>query len=422
MIWHPFTPQGKSDLPLRIVRAEREFLYGEDGKAYIDAIASWWTVIHGHNHPAIRQAIYEQLKKLDHVMLAGFTHESAEQLAESLLNRAGGNFSHVFYSDNGSTAVEVMLKLARQYWVNRGEKQRRRFIRFDAAYHGDTFGAMSVAGPSLFTAPFSDLLFETKTFPYPQRADDEALFADLAQYLANESALLAGVIIEPLIAAAGGMVFQEPAALNRLVTLCRAHGILVLFDEVFTGFGRTGTFFAYEQAGGLPDLVALAKGLTGGVLPLAVTLISPQVHVAFVSERAEHTFYHGHTMTGNPVCCAAALASLRIVDAEGRLAQVKALQNSMRELWNSIAMRHSAKITDIRCRGALSAVNLVSRKEKADYAFSWSKRLRAAALEQGVLLRPLGNVLYVAPPYNIQAQNLDRVFEVIDSLLNYYEP
>ena len=422
MIWHPFTSQASSDLPLRIVRAEREFIYDESGKAYIDAIASWWTVIHGHNHPSIRQAIHDQLEKLDHVMLAGFTHAPAEQLAANLLSRSEGNFSHVFYSDNGSTAVEVMLKLARQYWVNRGEKQRRRFIRFDAAYHGDTFGAMSVAGPSLFTEPFSDLLFETKTFAYLQRANDEALFSQLAAYLEEEGTSLAGIILEPLVAAAGGMVFQQAQALARIVNMCRSRGILVLFDEVFTGLGRTGSFFAYEQAGVVPDLLALAKGLTGGVLPLAVTLVSPQVHAAFLSNRAEHTFYHGHTMTGNPVGCAAALASLRIFDEEKRLIQVQALESRMRELWQSIATRHATKIEDVRCRGAVSAVTLVSRAEASGYAFSWSKRLRAAALEQGVVLRPLGNVLYVAPPYNIEAQNLDRVFEVIDSLLTNYEP
>jgi adenosylmethionine-8-amino-7-oxononanoate aminotransferase len=422
MIWHPFTSQAAVDLPIEIVSAEREFLYAATGKSYIDAIASWWTVIHGHNHPAIVSAIKEQVEKLDHVMLAGFTHAPAEQLAEALLTRAGGNFSHVFYSDNGSTAVEVMLKLARQFWVNQGKAERRKFVRFDAAYHGDTFGAMSVAGPSLFTAPFSPMLFETMTFAYPQRADDEEFFTAFTACLDNEAASVAGVIIEPLIAAAGGMVFQQPQALRRLVDLCRAHGILVLFDEVFTGFGRTGSFFAYEQANVVPDLLALAKGLTGGALPLAATLIAPHVHSAFVSDLAEHTFYHGHTMTGNPIGCAAALASLRIFDDEARLEQIRNLENLMRRLWNSIADRHAGKIAAVRVMGALSAANLLSGSEKTGYAFSWSKLLRAGARAQGVVLRPLGNVLYVAPPHNIAAQSLERVFEVIDGLLRNYEP
>lgn len=422
MIWHPFTAQASSDPPLRIVRAEREFLYDESGRPYIDAIASWWTVIHGHNHPSIQKAIREQLAQLDHVMLAGFTHAPAEQLAERLLRCSRGRYSHVFFSDNGSTAVEVMLKLARQYWVNQGKDERLRFVRFDAAYHGDTFGAMSVAGPSLFTAPYAPLLFATKTFAYPQRADDEEFFTGLAKYLEKEGNCLAGVIIEPLIAAAGGMVFQEPEALAKLVQLCRQHGILVLFDEVFTGFGRTGTFFAYEQAGLQPDLIALAKGLTGGALPLAVTLVAPHVHAAFISDLPEHTFYHGHTMTGNPLGCAAAVAALELFAVENRLAQVRSLEKSMRMHWQLLAERHAGKITDVRSRGAVSAANLVSSAEKPGYAFSWSGRMRAAALQLGVVLRPLGNVLYVAPPYNIAAQNLARVFEVIDLLLTEYEP
>lgn len=422
MIWHPFTSQAAVDLPIEIVSAEREFLYAATGKSYIDAIASWWTVIHGHKHPAIVSSIKEQVEKLDHVMLAGFTHAPAERLAEALLTRAAGNFSHVFYSDNGSTAVEVMLKLARQYWVNRGAPTRRIFVRFDAAYHGDTCGAMSVAAPSLFTAAFAPMLFATTTFRYPQRAEDQEFFQSFAAYLDSEAESIAGVIIEPLIAAAGGMVFQEPQALRRLVDICRARGILVLFDEVFTALGRTGSFFAYEQANVVPDLLALAKGLTGGALPLAATLIAPHVHSAFVSDLPEHTFYHGHTMTGNPIGCAAALASLKIFDDEARLEQIRNLEGLMRKLWNSIADRHAGKITAVRVMGALSAANLLSRSEKPGYAFSWSKRLRADALAQGVVLRPLGNVLYVAPPYNIAAQSLERVFEVIDGMLTNYEP
>ena len=422
MIWHPFTSQAVPADPVEITHAERELLFDTAGKPYIDAIASWWTMIHGHNHPSIQNAIREQLGKLDHVMLAGFTHAPAEQLAERLLSRSGGRYSHVFFSDNGSTAVEVMLKLARQYWVNQGKDERLRFVRFDAAYHGDTFGAMSVAGPSLFTAPYSPLLFETKTFAYPQRADDEEFFTGFAKYLEEEGNSLAGIIVEPLIAAAGGMVFQEPEALAKLVQLCRQHGILVLFDEVFTGFGRTGTFFAYEQAGLEPDLIALAKGLTGGALPLAVTLVAPHVHAAFTSDLPAHTFYHGHTMTGNPLGCAAAVASFSVFDAEHRLAQVRNLETSMHRHWQSIGKRHSEKIAGVRSRGAVSAANLVSSAERPGYAFSWSGRLRAAALQHGVVLRPLGNVLYVAPPYNIEAHNLARVFEVIDLLLTEYEP
>lgn len=422
MIWHPFTSQAEPHEALKIVRAEQEFLFDTEGRRYIDAIASWWTVIHGHNQPKIVRAITDQLQQLDHVMLAGFTHEPAEQLAAELLAVTNRQFSHVFYSDNGSTAVEVMLKLALQYWSNLGESKRQVFVRFDAAYHGDTFGAMSVAAPSLFTQPFSRQLFETRTFRYPQSADDESFFAAWEQFLAEQGDTLAGVIIEPLIAAAGGMVFQEEAALRRLCEAARQRQVLLLFDEVFTGLGRTGSFCAFQKAQVVPDLLSLAKGLTGGTLPLAVTLVSAQIHSAYVSSDPAHTFYHGHTMTGNPPGCAAALASLGLFRAENRLAQVMQLEGKMQQHWKSITERHAGKVEQVRVMGAVSAGNLVSTSEQAGYAFSWSQRLRQESIRLGVVLRPLGNVLYMTPPYNISDESLAQVFSVIDQLLTQYEP
>lgn len=421
MIWHPFTSQAEKWPPVKIARAEREFLYDSANRRYIDAIASWWTMIHGHRHPAIMAAIAEQLEKLDHVMLAGFTHEPAERVAAELLRLTAPDFSHVFYSDNGSTAVEVMLKLALQYWKNQGE-DRQLFVHFDAAYHGDTFGAMSVAARSLFTQPFAPLLFQTHTWRYPQKADDDEFFTAWDRFLSEKGHTIAGVVIEPLIAAAGGMVFQESAALHRLCEAAERHGVLLLLDEVFTSMGRTGCFCAYQRAGVRADLVALAKGLTGGALPLAATLVSERIYRAFVSENPAHTFYHGHTMTGNPLGCAAALASLELLTAEGRLAQVAALEIHMRERWNSIARRHAGKIMNIRSLGAASAADLVGTKEKPGYTFAAGKILREQALHYGVVLRPLGNVLYLTPPYNITAQSLDEVFGVIDRLLSAYEP
>ncbi|MBN8223004.1 MAG: adenosylmethionine--8-amino-7-oxononanoate transaminase [Spirochaetes bacterium] len=415
MIWHPFTPQLGAGDPLEIQRGDREYLYDVAGNEYIDAIASWWTVIHGHNHPQIVAAITEQLKKLDHAMLGGFTHEPALRLAERLLALTQGDFAKVFYSDNGSTAVEVMLKLAAQYWHNSGQKQKTRFIRFDAAYHGDTIGSMSVGGDSVFNRVFSALLFDAKSFAYKAEALHE-----LDVYLAGNHETVAGIILEPLIAAAGGMVFQSEEVLRGIAALARKHGVLLLLDEVFTGMGRTGQMFAYQKAGIKPDLVALAKGLTGGVLPLAATLVTKEIHAAFVSEDPLKTFYHGHTMTGNPPGCAAALASLAIFDAEDTLARVRRLEINMRACWQNLAQRYSDKLADIRCLGAVSAADLVVRGEKAGYTFSKVRELKAQALAEGVILRPLGNVIYVTPPYNISDAALEKVFSAIAKILENY--
>ncbi|MCS6971865.1 MAG: adenosylmethionine--8-amino-7-oxononanoate transaminase [Turneriella sp.] len=420
MIWHPFTAQAGERPPCKIVRAQREFLYDSDGRDYVDAIASWWTVIHGHNHPAIVEAITQQLQKLDHVLLAGFSHEPAEKLACELLKKTHGDFSHVFYSDNGSTAVEIMLKLALQFWQNSNQSQRSGIVRFSAAYHGDTFGAMSVSAPSIFTAPFRQKLFPTYTWRYPCHAEDAEFFSEWQEFLEQHGNTLAAIVIEPLIAAAGGMVFQSTIALQKLCHMARAHGVLVLFDEVFTGMGRTGTFCAYQQSKVVPDMLALAKGLTGGVLPLAVTLVSAKIHAAFISEKPEHTFYHGHTMTGNPVGCAAALASLALLAAAEEKNLVSTLEQKMQTLWQKVHARHAEKITRPRVYGAASAADLQSKSEAPGYAFSWSRRLRQRALEYGVVLRPLGNVLYLTPPYNISDSALERVFDAIALLLEEY--
>lgn len=422
MIWHPFTPQLGAEAPLKIVRSEREFLYDADGRDYVDAISSWWTMVHGHNHPAVMQAIKTQLEQLDHVLLAGFTHEPAEQLAAKLIESTGNIFSHVLYSDNGSTAVEIMLKLAAQYWQNVGDYERKVFIKFDASYHGDTVGAMSLGGESVFTRAFASLLFPTQSFAYPtEGAAAELVFTELEIYLQQNEARVAAIVLEPLIAAAGGMVFQSAATLHRIAEIAAEYNVLLLFDEVFTGMGRTGEMFAMQYADVKPDMVALAKGLTGGALPLAVTLASEKIHSAFVSEDTAKTFYHGHTMSGNPPGCAAALASFALFETENRLLQVKQLQARMEEGWQNLARRFAGKLTQVRVLGAVSAANLVSHSEESGYVFSAAKRIRQICREQGVILRPLGDVIYVTPPYNISDSALDRVFSAIASALEQYE-
>jgi adenosylmethionine---8-amino-7-oxononanoate aminotransferase len=423
MIWHPFTPQLGAPEPLKIVRASGVNIFDAQGKSYIDAIASWWTVIHGHNHPQIREAITRQLAALDHVMLAGFTHEPAEKLAAKLIEISGNKFSRVFYSDNGSTAVEVMLKLAIQYWKNLGEPERRLFIGFDSGYHGDTFGAMSVAGPSVFTAAYADHMFETVRFPYPRAdASAEIVLTEIELFLQEHGERIAGIVIEPLIAAAGGMIFQSPALIARIAELAAESNVLLLCDEVFTGLGRTGQMFAYQTASFTPDMVALAKGLTGGTLPMAATLVSQKVHDAFLSADPQKTFFHGHTMCGNPPGCAAALASLDIFEQEASLSLVTSLAERARSHWLRLFARHGGKISVPRVLGAVSAVNLVAPPGTEGYTSTAGKAIARRCLDAGVIIRPLGDVLYLTPPYNIDELSLARVFAAIDDALLHHDP
>jgi adenosylmethionine---8-amino-7-oxononanoate aminotransferase len=422
MIWHPFTSQASDALPLKIVRAEREYLFDADGKRYIDAIASWWTMIHGHNHPEIVGAINTQLQSLDHVMLAGFTHESAERLDAALMVLTDRQFTYTFFSDNGSTAVEIMLKLAVQYWHNIGAARKNTFIKFESAYHGDTVGAMSAGGASVFNRAFEPMLFRTEAFRYPQTDRDLGILDEIEQFVRQNRESVAGIVIEPLIAAAGGMHFQEPQLLRAIEKICRNYDLLLLLDEVFTGLGRTGEIFAFNHAQVAPDMITLAKGLTGGVLPLAVTLANERVHSAFVSSNPLHTFYHGHTMTGNPVGCAAALASLDLIANRGVLANTRALQQKMLRYWRNLESIFPEKISGARSLGAVSAANLQSRGTPSGYVFAPGSELRHKALESGVILRPLGDVIYVTPPYNISDAALEKIFSCLGELLNDYEP
>lgn len=422
MIWHPFTAQVNADEPLKIVRAEKEYIYDAQGRDYVDAIASWWTMIHGHRHPAIVAAIEKQLATLDHVLLAGFTHDAAEQLADKLLDASGRAFSHVLFSDNGSGAVEIMLKLAVQYYQNTGNKGRRLFIKFDSAYHGDTFGAMAVGGASVFTQPYQELLFATHSLPYPTGNAASVVLSELEIFLQQHEEEVAAIIIEPLIAAAGGMVFHTSETLRQIAQLAAEYNVLLLCDEVFTGMGRSGVMLACQQAGIVPDMLALAKGLTGGSLPLAVTLVSEKIHSAFLSDDPAKTFYHGHTMTGNPVGCAAALASLELLQSENRLDQVRRLEGMMQSQWQRLLMLHGGKIASPRALGAVSAANLVSSTGASGYTSAAGKELRRVCLAEGVIIRPLGDVIYVTPPYNISDAALERTFAAIDKALKSYEP
>lgn len=426
MIWYPYTLQYESDRPLKIVRAEKEFLYDEDGNSYIDAISSWWVSIHGHNHPKIIQAMKDQLDRLDHVLLAGFTHDPAEDLARELLHVTEGLFHRVLYSDNGSTAVEIMIKLAYQYFQNCGESNRNIFLKWNVSYHGDTIGTMSVGGDSLFNRVFSGLLFPTQEFPSPNcsfcpvgkkpGSCKTECVDEIETFFEKNPKRVAGIVIEPLILGSGGMIFYKEEVLQRLERISEKNGALLLVDEVFTGFGRTGSFFAYQRAKIKPDLIAMAKGLSGGAAPIAVTLASKKIHSAFERPEPEKAFYHGHTMTGNPVACAAALVSTKLMFVESRLEQVACLEKKLKVGLRKIQEEFPKRIRDLRVMGAVGVLELEVGKESG-YTYPGNKILKKKFLEKGVLLRPLGNVVYLTPPYVISDSSLEKIFRAIRETL-----
>ncbi|MBM9501785.1 adenosylmethionine--8-amino-7-oxononanoate transaminase [Leptospira sp. 201903071] len=426
MIWYPFTLQYEPEIPLKIVRAEKEFLYDEAGNSYVDAVSSWWVSIHGHNHPKIIQAMKDQLDRLDHVLLAGFTHDPAENLASELLKITEGLFHKVLYSDNGSTAVEIMIKLAYQYFQNQGESERNIFLKWNVSYHGDTIGTMSVGGDSVFNRVFAGLFFPTQEFTSPncsfcpvgKKPDScKTECADAIEtFFKKNPKRVAGIVIEPLILGSGGMIFYKEEVLQRLERISKEYGALLLVDEVFTGFGRTGFFFAYQRAKIKPDLIATAKGLSGGAAPIAATLVSKKIHSIFVIPEPEKAFYHGHTMTGNPIACAAALASTKLMYEENRLDQVALLEVKLKKGLETVRKEFADLIRDVRVLGAVGVLEL-EVGEQSGYTYPGNKVLKKKFLEKGVVLRPLGNVVYIAPPYGISDDSLEKIFRVIRETL-----
>ncbi len=402
-VWHPYTPLQGSDVPLPVVGARDEFLTLADGRHLVDGISSWWTILHGHRQPAIMQAIRKATHSLDHVLFAGATHPHAVELADALLTAMPWpEEGRVFYSDNGSTAVEVALKMAYQFWCHRGEPQRTLFIGFEHGYHGDTFGAMSVGRDPLFFGRFEPLLFRS----VQSHVSAEALDALLAKHAGE----VAAIIIEPLVQGAGGMQMHSPAELRALFEVTRRHGVLFIADEVMTGFGRTGSLWAFDQAGIAPDLVCLAKGITGGVVPLAVTAACPRVVAAFDTTDRARTFFHGHSFTANPIACAAAVANWKLMQSQHWRADVRRIAvhwEAQRETFVALpGVKH------VRICGLIVALEL---DLPGGYLAEGGRAMRQACLERGVLLRPLGNVLYAMPPLCTSAQSLVRITEAMTS-------
>lgn len=431
--WHPYTQmQECAEVPpLVIERAEGIRLYDEQGKAYWDTLSSWWCNVHGHNHPRIREAIDQQLRKLDHVLFAGITHPPAITLAERLVALTPPTLQRVFFTDNGSTAVESALKMSLQYWRNTGQEQKQHFACFDRGYHGDTLGAMSVAGISVFNQAFTPLMFESQHIPTPNcyhcpchgQCDDSCL-KPLETMLMQKHETLAAVIMEPLLLAAGGMIVYPAQYLAQAAQLTQRYGVHLILDEVATGFGRTGSMFACEQAGVSPDFLCLSKGITGGTLPLAATLTTEAVYEAFLGPYNQYrTFYHGHTFTANPVGCAAALACLDIFEDEQTLAQARPRMARLQA--EAQRFQDLPAVGDVRGIGMVVAFELVCDKERREPCADVRAQgldIYRRGLEAGLILRPLGNVSYLFLPLATTDADLDAILERTYQVLSAVTP
>ncbi|KRB86649.1 adenosylmethionine-8-amino-7-oxononanoate aminotransferase [Sphingomonas sp. Root710] len=403
-VWHPFTQHGlNEDIP-RVVRAEGAALYTDDGRRFVDAISSWWVTTHGHCHPRIMAAIREQTNHLDQLIFAGWTHAPAEALARDLFEITPAPLQHVFFSDSGSTSVEVALKMALGYWLNRGEP-RHRIAVMEHSYHGDTIGAMSVGERGVYNRAYQPLLFDVDTIPFPA-ADGEAAIAALERLCAQDPP--AALIVEPLILGAGGMLIYPPHVLKALRDICAREGVLFIADEVMTGWGRTGTLFACEQAGIAPDIMCLSKGLTGGAVPLAVTLATRDIFDAHRSEDRGKMFFHSSSYTANPIACAAANANLAIWREEP--VRKRILDLTYRQTKRLNALDHSA-IVNKRQLGTITAMEFVD--PYGDYLSAMAPALGRFFRGRGLLLRPMGNTVYVMPPYCIDDADLDAIYDAI---------
>ncbi|MGA1807529.1 MULTISPECIES: adenosylmethionine--8-amino-7-oxononanoate transaminase [Sphingobium] len=421
-VWHPFTQHGLNEPIPHVVRAEGATLHLADGSSLIDGISSWWVTTHGHCHPRIAAAIARQAGQLDQLIFAGYTHEPAEAVARGLVDlmpQAPGRdpLAHVFFSDSGSTAVEVALKMALGYWHNRAldglGEARSRILVLEHSYHGDTIGAMSIGERGVYNAAWTPLLFDVGTIPFPHPGREQETLAALETACSQRPAAF---IVEPLILGAGGMLIYPPHLLRAMADICARHDVLFIADEVMTGWGRTGTLFACEQAGVVPDIMAVAKGITGGAIPLAATLATPRIFEAHRSTDRARLFYHSSSYTANAIACAAAAENLAIWAEEDVRGRIAALAQGIADRLTLLA-GHPA-FANPRQIGTIMAIDLIAAD--AGYLSDLAPRLRAFFLERGLLLRPLGNTIYLMPPYCIDAQQLDAVFAALVAAGDYF--
>jgi len=407
VIWHPYTQMQTAPAPVGIIRGEGALLYDEEGNSYLDATSSWWVNIHGHAHPYIAKQLAAQATELQHCIFAGYTHPPAVNLAERLLPILPGHQQRVFYSDNGSTAVEVALKMCIQYWHNKGEK-RTKILAFNNSYHGDTFGAMSVSSRSVFTRVFDDFLFDVHFIDTPTKDNIAAL---KAQVDALHPADIAAFIFEPLLQGAGGMLMYEADVLDELLQHCRQHQVLLIADEILTGFGRTGRNFAMENVSTPPDIICLSKGLTGGSMALGITTCTAEIYNAFLSDSKLKTLFHGHSFTANPMACIVALASLDIFLQPSCKENRERVEGQHRQF--AERLKSTPKIKNVRIQGTIIAFEIVTDTEDS-YINQLGDYLHTFFKEKRIMLRPLGNTLYILAPYCITNEQLDMVYKSIE--------
>jgi adenosylmethionine-8-amino-7-oxononanoate aminotransferase len=403
-IWHPFTPLEVEEDPIVIESAEGVYLYTTDGKKIIDAVSSWWVNLHGHSNPVIAKAISEQAGKLEHVIFAGFTHEPAITLAENLLSVLPKNQSKIFFSDDGSTAVEVGLKMAMQYWHNKGIKTKTKIIALEGAYHGDTFGAMSVGARDVFNQAFNRYLFDVNFIDFPNKENEEKIQSDFRKLVSRED--VAAFIFEPLVQGAAGMRMYSPKILDQLIAIANEYEVICIADEVFTGFGRTARFFACDYLKNVPDIFALSKGITGGSLPLGATSCSSKITSAFQSSESSRTLYHGHSYTANPIACAAGNASFKLLISPECKSAIETINKSLENFKANVS--GFSVIKDVRVCGTILAIELMTN-DTSSYYDPIRKKIYSHFLSKGILVRPLGNVIYIVPPYIISMGELQSI-------------
>jgi adenosylmethionine-8-amino-7-oxononanoate aminotransferase len=409
VIWHPYTQMKTAAPPIPIVRGAGALLFDETGKQYIDAVSSWWVNIHGHAHPYIARKVAEQLQKLEHVIFAGFTHEGAVELAERLLAILPNNQQKAFYSDNGSTAIEVAIKMCLQYWLNKGH-QRTKILAFNNAYHGDTFGAMAVSGRSAFTKAFDSLLFDVEFIDTPNAGNIQ----DLKSQISDLKSELACFIFEPLVQGSAGMLMYEAQYLNELMAHCKQEGVLMIDDEIFTGFGRTGRSFACNYVDVEPDIMCFSKGLTGGTMALGLTTCTQHIYDAFLSDDRLKTLFHGHSFTANPIACASALASLDLFQQPETAANIQRIVSLHTQFAQKL--KHHPKIKAVRQTGTILAMEWETG-DNTSYFSLLRDKLYHYFLAAGIILRPLGNIIYILPPYCITDDELQYVYGKIEQAL-----